>query len=199
MSVYVPPVFAAADRATGWRIAQQHPLALLLLPDGSTSPLPLLCDEPAQRLHGHLARANPASAVPDGAEAKVLFLGPHAYVSPTWYEKPSEQVPTWNYVFVEMAGVLSWVDREETQRRLGEMCARFETEGGYSPAWVDPAQMREMLEEIAGFVIAVRSVQPKLKLSQNRSPADWERVRRQFMQAPSPGPELAEWMSRTRS
>jgi transcriptional regulator len=79
---------------------------------------------------------------------------------------------------------------------LDEMCARFEPPGGYTPAVVDDVQMAEMLDEIAGFEIRVREVRPKLKLSQNRTPEDRERVREQFAQAQSPGPELAAWMSR---
>jgi predicted FMN-binding regulatory protein PaiB len=81
---------------------------------------------------------------------------------------------------------------------LEEMCARFEAPDGYSMASVDASQMAEMLDEIVGFQIQVREVKPRLKLSQNRSPEDWTRVKGQFAESPSPGPDLAEWMSRTR-
>jgi transcriptional regulator len=33
----------------------------------------------------------------------VSFVGPHAYISPTWYGTPN-QVPTWNYVSIEARG-----------------------------------------------------------------------------------------------
>jgi transcriptional regulator len=197
MSLYVPAAFEA-DCAIGWRIVREYPFGLLLLPDGSITPIPLLDDEPNGLLRGHLARANPVSALPSGAEARVVFLGPHAYVSPTWYEAPREQVPTWNYVLVEMTGTLSWVDKAATRALLDELCARFEGDGGYTPDWVDAGEMDGMLEGIVGFRIDVRHVEPKLKLSQNRSAEDWERVRRQFAAAPPPGPALAEWMARTR-
>lgn len=194
--MYRPAVFSPADDAIAWQIIREHPLGLLLLPDGSLSPLPMLGDESAKTLRGHLARANPASLVPNGTEATVVFLGPHGYVSPTWYGTPAAHVPTWNYVLVQMKGTLRWLDTRETRAVLDDLCARFEAPGGYSPALVDDAQMAEMLEEIVGFRIEVREVQPKLKLSQNRSPEDWERVWRQFAEAPSPGPELAAWMAR---
>lgn len=198
MNVYTPPTFAPADLSVGWRIVREQPLGLLLLPGGSITPLPMLGDEPSRTLVGHLARANPAAALPDGTEATVVFLGPHAYVSPTWYEAPNEQAPTWNYVLVTMAGTLSWLGRDETRRVLDDLCARFEPPGGYSPATVDDIQMREMLDEIVGFRIDVREVRPKLKLSQNRSPEDWGRVRDRFAESPAPGPELAAWMSLTK-
>ena len=196
MSLYVPAVFDA-DRAIGWRVVREYPFGLLFLPDGSLTPLPMVADERNEVLLGHLARANPASQVPDGSEARVVWLGPHGYVSPTWYQVPHEQVPTWNYVLIEMTGTLWWSGAAETRRLLGELCARFEGAGGYSPDSVDAGQMDAMLREIAGFRIDVRHVRPKLKLSQNRSPEDWERVRKHFAEAPAPGPELAAWMART--
>lgn len=193
--MYSPAVFTPTGSEIGWRIVQEHPLGLLLLQDGTIAPLPLICDEGARTLRGHLARANPASAMPGGDEVRVVFLGPHAYVSPMWYANPREQVPTWNYVVVQMTGRISWLGREETRQVLDDTCARFEAPGGFAPDWVDGPLLEEMMDEIAGFRIDVHEVRPKLKLSQNRSPEDWERVRRRFAEAPSPGPELAEWMA----
>ena len=53
-------------------------------------------------LYGHIARANekwrrPAAGFP----APAIFLGPDAYVTPSWYatNKPTG-VPTWNYVAI---------------------------------------------------------------------------------------------------
>lgn len=196
MKVYRPAAFAPEDPSIGWQIVREHPFGLLLLPGGSITPIPLLADESSHLLRGHLARANPAAAVPDGADATVIFLGPHAYVSPTWYEVPREHVPTWNYVLVTMSGPLTWTGDGETRALLDDLCARFEAPGGYSPGWVDDAAMREMLDAIVGFRIDVREVHPKLKLSQNRSREDRERVRGRFAESPSPGPELAAWMSK---
>jgi len=128
----------------------------------------------------------------------VVFLGPHAYVSPTWYARPREQVPTWNYVIVQMTGAITWLGTNETRRVLDDTCARFEGPGGFSPDWVDAPLLAEMMDEIAGLRIDVREVRPKLKLSQNRSPEDWECVRCRFADAPPPGPELAAWMELAR-
>jgi len=195
MSVYTPPVFAPADPAIGWSLVREHPFGQLLLPDGSVTPLPFLCDEREGVLLGHLARANPASRMRSGADARVLFLGPHAYVSPTWYGDPAQHVPTWNYVFAEFTGTLSWTDGEATRRLLDQMCARFEGPDGYSPSCLPPALVDEMLEEIVGFRIQVRDIRPKLKLSQNRSAEDRERVRLRL--AEGRAPDVAAWMNRT--
>ena len=37
------------------------------------------------------------------ATALLVFSGPHAYISPTWYEA-EQVVPTWNYVAVHAYG-----------------------------------------------------------------------------------------------
>lgn len=197
MSVYTPPVFAPADPAIAWSIVREHPLGLLLLPDSSVTPLPFLCDEHEGVLLGHLARANPASKVPSGVEVRVIFLGPHAYVSPTWYGEPRQHVPTWNYVVAEAEGTLSWLGSTETRHLLERLCAHFEGPGGYALGWTAPELLDEMLEVIVGLRIDVRAIHSKLKLSQNRSPEDRERVRMRFAEGRAPGPEVAEWMRRT--
>ena len=57
-------------------------------PDGLFAthiPLMLKRDEGSfGTLYGHVARANPHVKL-FGSEALVIFAGPHAYVSPTWY------------------------------------------------------------------------------------------------------------------
>ncbi len=58
-------------------------------------------------LRGHVARANPVWKKAKG-QALAIFLGPHAYVSPSWYPSKAETgkaVPTWNYITVHAKGV----------------------------------------------------------------------------------------------
>src|SRR4051794_11991074 len=79
------------------------------------SHLPLLLDTdadahagPRGQLLGHMARANPQWRGVRG-EVMVVFSGPHAYVSPSWYEEAGT-VPTWNYVAVHAYGTFHVVD-----------------------------------------------------------------------------------------
>src|SRR3546814_11682458 len=69
--------------------------------------LPLLHEAeggPHGRIVGHMARQNPQwRGFADGGEALIVFHGPHAYVSPTWYER-QPAVPTWNYPTVHASG-----------------------------------------------------------------------------------------------
>lgn len=134
-------------------------------------------------LVGHLARANPFTQDLDGAELCAVFSGPDGYVSPTWYQRPQEQVPTWNYVQVEARGPACLMDGVEL---LEHMVALHE------PEWrVEPGLRDQLLRAIVAFAITPLSLEGKVKLSQNRDPQDRQRVEDRFAEL---NPELARWM-----
>ena len=76
------------------------------------SHIPLLLEaEPAPygTLCGHLARPNPQARGAIG-EVMAIFLGPDAYITPSWYPSKRETekvVPTWNYVAITHMGRLN--------------------------------------------------------------------------------------------
>src|SRR5581483_7236234 len=81
---------------------------------------------PHGTLLGHVARANPHWRELEGREVLAVFSGPHAYVSPTWYEA-ADVVPTWNYVAVHASGTARLVDDPDALARiLTEMVATYE-------------------------------------------------------------------------
>src|SRR5262245_55708329 len=103
--MYIPTAFAETDPGTLFGFIEAYSFGLLVSTHQGgpfASHLPLLLEReagPHGTLLGHMARANPQWHDLDGQEVLAVFSGPHAYVSPTWYE--SEQVvPTWNYVAV---------------------------------------------------------------------------------------------------
>src|ERR687890_349960 len=69
--------------------------------------IPFLLDGgrgPNGTLRAHVARANPHwRGLRGDTTALVMFQGPHAYVSPSWYATPVA-VPTWNYSAVHAYG-----------------------------------------------------------------------------------------------
>jgi transcriptional regulator len=151
------------------------------------SPLPMLIDpEPAPfgTLYGHLARANPqwkrAAATP---EALVTFLGPNAYVTPSWYAAKREHgkvVPTWNYITVHATGTPRWIeDRDELLGIVTRLTNTHEGERKAPWAVTDaPADYIDgMLKAIVGFALPITRLDGKWKLSQNRNPADIAGVR----------------------
>jgi transcriptional regulator len=131
------------------------------------------------RLLAHLAKANPQwTDFAPGREALVIFQGPHTYISPSWYEtQPS--VPTWNYAVVHAYGVPRVLEDDvqiaETLRRLVAT-----HEEGFEEPWalehVPTDYLQTMKRGIVTFEMPILRLEGKLKLSQNRSLADRERV-----------------------
>lgn len=135
-------------------------------------------------LVGHLARYNPQWRVPGGgADALVVFQGPHAYVSPSWYPGKRDdprQVPTWDYLAVEVRGKLVTFDDEA---RLHDLLNRLteRNEAGREHRWhVSDAPddyVRAEMRHIVGIEIGIESLIGRYKLSQNRDAADQEGAR----------------------
>src|SRR5262249_22379886 len=134
------------------------------------SHLPILLDAGAGargHLLGHMARANPQWKDVNG-EALVIFSGPHAYVSPAWYEEDGT-VPTWNYAAVHASGTFQLVDRREELLEILRRSVRT-YEGPRPEPWsFDPSapHVEAMLRAIVGFRIEIRRLEGKWKLSQN--------------------------------
>ena len=123
--MYIPTSFAVTDQTKLHDFIEQNSFGLLVSQvDGLpfASHLPLLLERqtgPHGCLIGHMARANPQWKHAGGQTALAIFSGPHAYISPTWYE--SEQVvPTWNYVAVHVYGPVQVIDDRHALRDIVE-------------------------------------------------------------------------------
>jgi transcriptional regulator len=183
--VYLPKHFTEDDPAILAEIIERNSFATLIShgKDGLiASQLPFMYERGAGA-HGtllcHLARPNPQVAdLKEGREVLVVFAGPHAYVSPNWYEK-KPAVPTWNYVAVHAYGTPRAVEDSDALIRLVSDLAELH-EGGRATPWrladepVDYA--KGMVRGIIGFAIPITRLQGKFKLSQNRNAADRGRV-----------------------
>ncbi len=150
--------------------------------------IPMLLDDTNSILRGHVARANPVwRDLKPGAPALAIFLGPHAYVSPSWYPSKAETgraVPTWNYLTVHARGPLTLFDDAAWLRaHVGELSATHEAGRAepWSPSDAPASYIDGLLRAIVGFELAIAGLEGKWKLSQNRSAADIEGVRRGFL------------------
>jgi transcriptional regulator len=170
--IYRPAAFAVDDRERLVSFIGHYPFANLIIqsPDGPwVSHVSLLWSK--GQLIGHIARANPQAAMLDGGQALAVFNGPHAYVSPRWYQT-TPAVPTWNYAVVHARGPARLLSESETAAALASLAAAYEP----GPEWVF-ADLAEdyragMQRGIVGFAITVDSLEGKFKLSQNRSADD---------------------------
>ncbi|WP_165251521.1 FMN-binding negative transcriptional regulator [Paludisphaera soli] len=183
--MYTPASFAMSDPSEIHAFLRQNGFALLVTRGGgglTATHLPLLLDAeagPRGTLLGHMARANPQWRDVEG-EALAVFSGPHAYISPTWYEAPGT-VPTWNYAAVHAYGTLRLVeDRDGLHDILTRTTAFYER--AMPRPWsydVDDPDIDKMLRAIVGFRIEIARLEGKAKLNQNHP----EERRRKVMQA----------------
>ncbi len=179
--MYVPPAFEQTDLAACHGLIEANGFGALVSPGaGASAPnathIPFLLDRTRGTngtLIGHMARANPHRELL-AADALVIFQGPHAYVSPSWYEG-SPAVPTWNYLAVHVYGTPKIIDDparvRATLTRLTEA-----HEAGRNAPWqfesLPSDFVDEMVRGIVVFDIPIARLEGKWKLSQNRSAAD---------------------------
>jgi transcriptional regulator len=126
----------------------------------------------------HLARGNALTKYIDGMTALAVINGPDGYISPRWYADP-EQVPTWNYVSLELEGRVRRMDSEGLLSQLEGITARQEARVDEGVAWtmdkLPEAKLNVLLAAIVGFEMEVLAWRPTFKLSQNK-PEERERV-----------------------
>lgn len=151
------------------------------------SHIPMLVDAgpaPYGTLRGHVARSNPQwKRAQPGAAALVTFLGPNAYVTPSWFPSKRETgkvVPTWNYIAIHASGPVRFFDDKasllDIVTRLTEL-----HEGQRARPWAvtdaPPEHIEALLKAIVGFELPIARLEGKWKLSQNKSDADIAGVR----------------------
>ena len=115
--MYVPKRFSENDLKTLHAFMKQYPLALIVanqdgVPVGNHFPLIVDPTEGSYgTLIGHMARSNPQWHIFDGSQdALIVFQGPQSYVTPSWYEQPYRNVPTWNYSAIHAYGKPTLID-----------------------------------------------------------------------------------------
>src|SRR5437660_762561 len=178
--MYIPKSFAESDLPTLYQFMRDNNFATLVTQhDGqlTATHLPFLIDTERGLLKAHMERANNKWKQFNDHEALVMFQGPHAYISPTWYEtQPS--VPTWNYTAVHVYGVPHLVeDNAMVRGMLRELVENHEH--GRQPEWQMPLPedyLQKMMQAIVAFELPIERIEGKFKLNQNRSDADQESV-----------------------
>ncbi|MFP3987276.1 FMN-binding negative transcriptional regulator [Streptomyces sp. E11-3] len=164
---------------------------------------PTLLEQPAElpgaTLWGHMNRANPHwSALGDTTPVVVTFTGPHAYVSPTVYEK-TPAAPTWNFTAVHVRGVLHKMGAAEDTLDVVKATVRA-LEAEFGTGWDMSHSMdhfHRILPGVGAFRIEVSQADGMFKLSQEQEYETRERVRCSFAGQPSSNQRgVAAMMSR---
>jgi transcriptional regulator len=172
-----PSLFAPRDVSDVEALITAAPLAWVVSPtEGSAlaTPIPLLIadgwtgDAPP-RLIGHFARTNPhVERLRRDPRALLLFMGPNAYVSPSWMADRS-QAPTWNYMCAQLQATIRFQDAPgDAEAAITRLAALLER--GRPGAW-SPAEMAERFQRLAQGVVAfeatIDATMVKFKLGQD--------------------------------
>ncbi len=124
------------------------------------------------RIAFHFARGNAVTKHLGGAEALFVINGPDGYISPDWYGIP-DQVPTWNYVALELQGPVRKMDEAELIAQADALSAANEERLAPKPVWtrekMAPGRFEAMLGGITGFEMTVTAWRSTVKLGQNKS------------------------------
>ncbi len=128
-------------------------------------------------LTGHVAYGNPQwRTLGDNEDVLVMFQGPHAYISSSWYGH--ENVPTWNYQAVHIYGSASLLTKEEMEQDLISLLQKYEKHRENPILWetLTTSLLEKELKGIVGFKIKIKEMQAASKLSQNRNESDYHSI-----------------------
>jgi transcriptional regulator len=177
--VYIPAANRLEDPERIRAFIHSHGFATVISQAAGSpwaSHLPLLLDESpgGDRLRCHMARANEQwRHFASGEEILCIFHGPHAYISPSWYEAEIA-VPTWNYAVVHLYGI----PRVETdpafmRKVLDDTASKYESRMP-APWRMDfPEETVDAyMKAIVAFSVTITRIEAKFKLGQNRSAED---------------------------
>ncbi len=183
--MYIPSMYREDRVEVMQALMRERPFATLVAM-GEDGPivdhLPILLDAAADApgiLRGHVARANRLWRDCDtDREVTVVFHGPQAYVTPSWYPSKKEHgkvVPTWVYAVVHARGTIRFIEDAAWLRRLvDELTAGQEDDRPvpWAPSDAPEDYIEGMVKAIVGLEIEVTHLDGKWKMSQNQEEAN---------------------------
>jgi transcriptional regulator len=150
-------------------------MVLATTPDGprvAHAPFVFLDED---RIGFHLARGNGIARHLANSEALMVMNGPDAYISPDWYGLDHNQVPTWNYLALELQGAVTRMDRDALIAQVEALTAAQEARLSPKPVWtrdkMDEGVFDKMIGAIIGFEMRITAWRGTAKLGQNKPEA----------------------------
>ena len=180
--MYIPKQFKVNDVEEIREFVQQNSFATLVTtkkgkPIATHLPMQLVKEDENYYITGHMAYGNPQwRTLADSEDVLVMFQGPHAYISSSWYEQ--ENVPTWNYQAVHIYGPARILEVEELKQDLTKLLEKYEKYRENPVLWdkLSPSLVEKELKGIVGFKIQVKEIQAAYKMSQNRNEKDYQNI-----------------------
>lgn len=203
--MYIPKLYKITDVEEIREFVQHHSFGTLVStrkgrPIATHLPLQLIQEGDNYYITGHMAYGNPQwRTFESSEEVLVMFQGPHAYISSSWYEQ--ENVPTWNYQAVHLYGAAQILDEEELKQDLTRLMETYEKHRENPVLWekLSPSLLEKELKGIVGFKIKVNEIQAAYKMSQNRNDTDYRNIVDQLQQEGIPAAaQMADEMKKLR-
>jgi len=203
--MYVPKYYKVSDLEEIKEFIQHNSFATIVSirkgkPIAAHIPVLLKKIEDDYYLTGHLAYGNPLwKTFEEVQDILVIFNGPHAYISSSWYEH--ENVPTWNYQAVHVYGKASLIEGIALEQDLTSLLEKYESFRENPVLWdkLSPELLQQEMKGIKGFKIKVEEVQAAYKLSQNRNASDYANIIKELYKEENPHADaLAEAMKKNR-
>ncbi len=183
--MYIPKYHALTDVATMHNHIKEHPLGAWVCNaqrELIANHIPFVLNPQHGnhgRLLGHVSRANPVwRELSTGARSVVMFMGPHAYISPSWYpgkHQHGKVVPTWNYVTVHAHGMARAIeDSNWILDVIGRLTNAQESRRQQPWKLSDAPQeyIEKMLRAVVGIEITIDQLEGRLKVSQDEDKQD---------------------------
>lgn len=190
--MYIPKYFQVNDAKEIWDFVQAHSFGTMVSVDAGKPlathiPFTIRKDGEDTFLLGHVAYGNHQWRTLESCpQVLVIFQGPHAYVSSSWYSH--ENVPTWNYQAVHMYGKATIMANDELTQHLIPLLEKYE-KGRENPVLWDTLStelLKQELKGIIGFKVKVEEIQAAYKLSQNRNEVDYWNIIEQLKKESDP-------------
>ena len=172
--MYIPPFNLMHDHSEIIEFMRRYNFATIItnkeeLPIATHLPFIIRVSNERLRLISHFAKANEQWQYITDRPSLVVFSEPHAYISPSNYEK-EQNVPTWNYLAVHVYGKARLIEeKHEVIQILEETISTYEE--AYLNQWngLSDAYKMAMINGIVAFELEVNDIQAKKKLSQNKT------------------------------
>jgi len=184
---------------------EDHPFASITVctPDGEyySTQVPLLMDrrDDGIYLEGHVMKdTDHYAAFTQNPKVIVLFTGPNAYVSASWYKNP-QSGSTWNYMSVQVKGKIEFMKEEELSQFMDKLTLKYETYNTSSPTYIKNLPedyVSRLMPLIAGIKIKVDHLDHTFKLSQDKDQTSFDNIIEQLQQRDSNSKQVAAEMEK---
>ena len=200
--MYIPKYYVGKDQKEAIAFMQRFNFGLITTSTNEApvaTHLPFVISERDDKiiLSSHLAKANPHSDLLASNENLIVFSEPHAYISPSLYEK-EQNVPTWNYIAVHAYGKARIIEEQKAVFLLLEEMMDF-MEPAFKQQWqsLNSEYKSRLSKAIVGFEIEVSKLQFKKKLSQNKTEQEKENIINSLKTSPNSNEQhVAEYMKK---